>query len=699
MAQRKGLVGLVLQEVERRAGVAVISEDDRQLAEQAVQDLRATWRELDLLGYSVLDYFSGNPSELRPESRRAMAKKALVAWMNDPQAYRATELLIDFAFGRGVPQPRAKSGAVQRVLDDFWNDTDNRILITSAEGQRRVARDLILASNVFPLIFDDGDDGKVKVSLLTHDAVEQVVRDEENRLRILYYAAREQKMVFNYETDRYERPTGEQPKVLYYEHWANPGAMRDEGLSFEEPPEAKRGKGKVYHLVENSTSEMAFGVPMYQRSLRWLAAYNDFQAARVDMMKAAAAFIMKRKIKGTPNQLAKMATKAISRQSPLAAGLDSPEYPMAGRAAGILNENDMVDHESMKIDSGAAQAVQDADMLHGQIAAGTGLPKHYLGSSDANLATATAMELFVIKRVEAFQEIFESFFRVLFDLAIERSVEVGLLDRYEQEEQAEGEREEPIPEQTYDAYAAALQQEGMAEEDAQRAVAIFRRLREDYEEQRDDEEVADRDLSYEFSMPSPLRRMMTDLVTAIQIIAQTFDPNNTNIELSRALLAIGLGEALEVDDPADLVERIFPPGYVDPMIAMAAASQAQAAGGQPGAPPPAGNQNGNTGSGAAGMPAGSGSRYGAPMQATAPENVRGAQEGAITLRGRNGQAVLTVPLRLTETARSDEMMYATVRGHSVALDALFDSEVGRIAADELERLAVGATNGNHDGGE
>src|SRR4051812_29443155 len=105
--RNRGLLGVVLEEVERRAGVAVVSTDELALAEQAMTDLRATWRELDLLGYSVLDYFSGNPSELRPESRRAMAKKSLVAWMNDPQAYRATELMIDFAFGRGIPQPRA----------------------------------------------------------------------------------------------------------------------------------------------------------------------------------------------------------------------------------------------------------------------------------------------------------------------------------------------------------------------------------------------------------------------------------------------------------------------------------------------------------------------------------------------------------------------------------------------------------------
>lgn len=691
MRHRKGLVGLALQEVERRAGVAIISEDERRISEQAMTDLRSTYRELDLLGYTVLDYLSGNPSEIRPESRRAMAKKSLIAWMNDPQAYRATELLIDFSFGRGVPQPRAKAPEVQRVLDDFWNDTDNRILITSAEGQRKVARDLIIQSNVFPLIFDDGDDGKVKTGMLAHDAVEFVVRDDENRLRILYYAAKEHKAKFDYAQDKYvfERDGQVTPKILYYAHWANVQAMADEGIQIDKPPRAKRGTGLVYHLVENSLSEMAFGVPMMQRTMRWFSAYNDFQAARVDMMKAAAAFIMKRKVKGTPNQLAKMATRAISTQSALGAGLDSPMYPTAGRAAAILNENDLVDHESLKIDSGASQAVQDADMLHGQIAAGTGLPKHYLGSSDANLATATAMELFVIKRVEAFQEIFESFYRVLFDRAIERADEVGLLDQYEAEEREKGGGDNvvPIQQEIEDPYTQMLAAAEIIPADKiEDARAIFRQLREDFEDQTQVEKDTDRDLSYEFSMPSPLRRMMTDLVSATQTIAQTFDPNNTNTELSRVLLTVALGEGLEMDDPADVVKRIFPPGYVDPMIAMAQQQQEQEQAMGPAGPPPRGGTAED--SGAAGMPAGSGSRYGAPMQATPPEKVRAVQQGV--LRGRDGRAL---PLRLVEqTARDDERIFTTVRGRSVALDALFDSEVGQVAAEELER-AVLAVNG------
>ena len=82
-------------------------------------------------------------------------------------------------------------------------------------------------------------------------------------------------------------------------------------------------------------------------------------------------------------------------------------------------------------------------------------------------------------------------------------------------------------------------------------------------------------------MPNPLKRAMADLINSIANIARTFDPNNTNLELSRTLLGVALGQGLEMADPAAAVEKILPEGYVDPMLA------AQMGGGQgpPGMPP------------------------------------------------------------------------------------------------------------------
>lgn len=72
---------------------------------------------------------------------------------------------------------------------------------------------------------------------------------------------------------------------------------------------------------------------------------------------------------------------------------------VAGPGAGsIITENQQVEHESFKIDSGAMGAEKDGQMIRSQISAATHFPQHYLGDiGSANLATATSMELPVLQ--------------------------------------------------------------------------------------------------------------------------------------------------------------------------------------------------------------------------------------------------------------------------------------------------------------
>jgi hypothetical protein len=120
-----------------------------------------------------------------------------------------------------------------------------------------------------------------------------------------------------------------------------------------------------------------------------------------------------------------------------------------------------------------------------------------------------------------------------------------------------------------------------------------------------------RDLTYDFGLPSPQRRMLTDLVNSVTNIAKTFDPNGTNMELSRILLNVVLGEGLELSDPAEIVDTVFPPGYEDPAMAM---MQQQGGASPPGVP-------GMTMLGPGQQPPGTpdeANPYSAPMQASDP---------------------------------------------------------------------------------
>ncbi len=603
--ERRGLVGRLQEAAEARTGKVVADSARIEQLEEAAKEGRALKRELDLIGWTALDFLSGQSQELKYEERRKLAQQARMVWSQDPQAGAAVDLSNDFVFGRGVQKPKFKDKEAQKILDEAWDDPDNKLVLTTFEAQVALNTDLELQSNVFLVMFDSGEDGRVKLGLLNHDEVETVVRDTDNRLRVLYYVASRTIIEWDYDNDRAvpqkeKMADGVKRRVWYYEHLTNVQEADKEGRDLKKPPEDKMGEGRVLHVAVNRTSEMAFGIPTMRRTIRWFTAYNDFMKARVDMAQAAAAFIMKRTAKASPGQLARLASRAVSQG----------DAPGAGPAsASILNENESVKHDNMSLNSGAGNAVQDGQMIRSQISAATHFPQHYLGDAgSANLATATSMELPVLKHVEARQEVWEGVFRRFIDRVIEKAVEDGLLDENADVEVLDG---EVVDGPSKELGAPQFNRpQGPAPEGYG-----FPTLSEAYQDQADDEAETKRDLSYEFAMPNPLKRTMTDLVSAVANIARTFDPNNTNPDLSRVLLGVVLSEGLELDDASGLVDSIYPEGYVDPAIAAAQAQQEMAR-------QMAEQQSGFEG--ADGNQGSQGNPYGAPQQGTLPENVQEA---------------------------------------------------------------------------
>jgi hypothetical protein len=570
---------------ERRTGYTVMDSGNRELLEASDRERRTLQKELDLLAYSALDYVGGAPQELKPPERRKLAQQSRIAWMKDPLAGAAVDLMNDFVFGRGLPRPKAADEEVQKIIDEAWDDPDNQLVLTSYPAQLALGTDLSLQSNLFFLVFDDGADGKVKLGILDHDSVQTVVRDPDNRLRILYFLAHETEVEWDYKTDQPKmaiRPNVDLAKIVYYEHWRNVDDARNDAQAGDRSlpelaPDERVPDGRVFHIAINKTVEMAFGHPIMDRLLRWYNAYNKFMDARVDIMEAGAAFALKRKSKATQGQLEKQATQALSRRSALGQSLDFPDAMAGPKKASIYEENDTSTLEQFKFDSGSANAQGDAQMLRAQVSASTRFPQSYYGdATNSTLATATSLELPVLKAVENRQELFEALCRFFLDRVIERAVETGRLSSdLSPEERSKLEADKSENDVSADGTVASAQGQPTSPVGTAPGQTPPLFLGEAHEDAIADEESTARDLSYEFSMPSPLKRMMADLVTAVMNIARTFDPNNTNMELSRTLLTVALGDALELEDAAGLVEKIFPPGYEDPAVAAMNAMQAQ----------------------------------------------------------------------------------------------------------------------------
>jgi hypothetical protein len=425
--------------LEEATGRTLVDTDYLRVQEATAVEARNLASELEEFGYISYDYMGGRPNEPTAPARRKWVKQARIVWQSDPQAGASVELLNEFTFGRGVPKPRAKEEEVQEIIDEFWDDPQNRRVLTGFEAQLKLGNSLSVQSNVWFLIFDEGDDGKLKLSFLNHDTVEQAVPDPDNRQRVLYFTARKQRQGWDYDADRPKlgkTADGLIPKLYYYEVWGaidealeERGAERKRDRQTQEslieaaegydgrvtirPPTRERGwlveadgddeplelappdrlgEGKVVHLYENTDMEQVFGVPRMRRTIRWYTAYNDYMKSRVDMMMAAAAFIMRRKVKGTASSFEKMAQKAMRATSDLQSSVDEAlgVSPGPARPASIIQENPSVEHEPFNLDTRAGNALTDGQMLRAQVSAGDRFPQHYLGDvGSANLATAT----------------------------------------------------------------------------------------------------------------------------------------------------------------------------------------------------------------------------------------------------------------------------------------------------------------------
>jgi hypothetical protein len=550
---RPGFARLV-EAVEQRVGLTVMPTEQRAKWQTMEQEFIALGDEAEDLALHSMDYFTGRPSEMAHERRKRIAQRSRVALKFDPLAGAEAQLLADFAFGKGVPKPTARDEKVQQIIDEAWSDPNNDEKLTGYLAQRKLSNELLTAGELFVTLYVRG--GKIRVGRLDPDTVDSVVPDPEDRLRPLWYVARKRRFEWDYNLDAPkiadELYVGGRPAVKYWKHWRNYDdaiAEREQGVvdageqSLITPPAQKIAKGLVFHLAINQTGEELRGNPPWARSLRFYNAMNVLLEAHVNMAQAASTIIAKRVIAGSPRQVTKAATAVLGHLSELGAArmgdgesrafAPDGQQPPAPGSWWAENGSDRL--EAVRLDSGSGQMAQTAQIVRAPIAAASGFGQHYLGdASDANLATASTLELPATMHVESWQQFFEMLYRWFTDRAIEAAVKAGRLGGLD-----------GFPE---DGPLGSLR---LAEAESRTAM----------------EKRTKTDLSYEFVMPFPGRRQIPEVVAFVQGLCVSMDPNGVNVALRRQLLRFAY-EQIGMADVGRAVEEAIPdegiPGGIGP---------------------------------------------------------------------------------------------------------------------------------------
>lgn len=311
----------------------------------------------------------------------------------NPLARRAALLLQNYVVGQGVSWKAENKKLIARVVDEFWSNTVNQRVLTSHEGIKWFLDRNFTDGEFFLVLFPDEKAGTVEIGHIDALFVDDVITDPGNSLIPHWYKVTRPATKFSARSGQYE-PVGNGDESVYYRDWRNT----------EKPPRGmKLMNGLVYHVMIERSGKR--GVSQLEAAIDWLRVHQGFMGDRATINKAAAEVGWKKKRTGGANDVA---AEVDRLRSTLATNLASWERNPPSATASTVVENAGSTLEWVKKDTGAAAAAEDERGLRMMVGSSVGVPNHYFGDeADANLATATAMELPLLKQYEDWQQFVE----------------------------------------------------------------------------------------------------------------------------------------------------------------------------------------------------------------------------------------------------------------------------------------------------
>lgn len=342
--------------------------------------------------------------------RRARAPEAFAPVEVGPPASNGNGKVKDTGdeYGPGEKtsaEPSEDSDPIRIIVEAFWNDPDNKLILTSHRAMQEMLDDVVTDGEKFYACFVDKAEPYLKVTEIPINEIDGIIYNPDNRVEPVLYRRKFHKLVYDGENDMY-KPDG-QPQVKYYmdyritdEKWA------ELKKTIQIPASKLETEKKIRHVYINPiwTKNGKRGVSELYASREWFRVFREFMEGRAAINQAAQAISYKRKIKGGPTAVAQFQGKFGGLPVGNSYGTETQKLtrPLPGAT---YDSNEAVDLEWMKTDTGAAGAAQDAKMLLTTGGAGVGVMAHYFGEGgDANLATAQSMELPMVKTYEDWQQ-------------------------------------------------------------------------------------------------------------------------------------------------------------------------------------------------------------------------------------------------------------------------------------------------------
>ncbi len=353
----------------------------------------------------------GDGLDLDGDARTRIAERCVRLWIRDGTIAQAESLLASGCFGEGLSRPRAADGRVQRAIDRFWDDEDNRLVLTDVSGLRDTNRCLMLEGERFFTVHTSPADSQVKIADIPASEITEVICHPQNRRKRLLYRREWRPRQYDFEAGRWV--VARDPEVRYYRDLSAPDPRMPQP---EDDPEALaqvleapslEPDVAVCHAVTNTMGVR--GVPEAYRAYDWAHIHAGTVTDMATITRAFAMLAWRKKVRTRSVDTVRSAGRSF---------LSPPPGP-----GGVFVGNENVDLEPIRVGTGQV-ANQSATGRHTFLESirPFGFGEHWYGdASTGNLAIGRSMELPAIWRIRERQGFFERLLRRLIDYAIARA--------------------------------------------------------------------------------------------------------------------------------------------------------------------------------------------------------------------------------------------------------------------------------------
>lgn len=354
------------------------------------------------LEYERLGSYATNANDIEAERLRVVQEVRRL-WKYDPLADWIIQTWTNFGFGENiVVTPNDEGAAV--VWDEFWTANRNEPLL-AADNQQELSDTVLIDGEFFFALYIAKIDGKVTLRTFATDEITEIVTAKDDKRVTLFYKR------------AWTDERGMSREAFYPDAFV---LMTDEYTQeMDEFIEKNRTKRidtdnestavAIVHVSHNRKGSIR-GWPIMSTGTAWIRAHKQFRENRTSVAAGVAMFINKLKVQGGSRSLDSAKAKL---QSSLTASQFTDKNP-PGAAGSTWLENQSADLSRLPLGTGASDAKEDGNALLMMAGLSGGLFPHWLGAGEAfRLATATSMEVPLLRNFSRYQQFWASQFRRL----------------------------------------------------------------------------------------------------------------------------------------------------------------------------------------------------------------------------------------------------------------------------------------------